>query len=309
MIVNSGSMCYTKQVGNINSTVEGSKVTGNTELMARNAVVDGIKLRYIYRGYDESQRRYNSIMRMLEDASGWSDEAVRNYVKFAKVKSGKRGGPEYDSYFIGGKLARKIPANWLDEQLNAVVEVQVKWYLVEGDRRGLEAFNDAVWSAAGGKFRPAWYGAQGGRGRSEPGSRGLSFSTGKADVHVGIRKYRGERPAVEGHVKDKVLRTIVNDVQDREERHNAVGSTAKPFQEVQYQAAVRAARRFLRAVRSRGIVLTDYFQGVSYVSWVNPLHEKGFDLLDENEERAAAEAAKITGVYLSEDGQFTMELE
>lgn len=269
--------------------------------MAANARIDGIKLRWPYLDYEIHQNRYYHLVEMLASNSGWSEQQVMGYIKYQKVKSGIRGGGELTSVFIGGKLAKHLDATWLDEQLPYVAEVQTKWYLVEGNGRGQQAFEDAVWSARWGSFRPAFYGAQGKRGRSEPGSRGLSFSTGKSDVHVGIRRYRGERAGVEAHVKGQTLRSTVSEVRDRREREYPAGNAPKSFPEIQYQASLRGARRFLRALRSRGIVLTDYFQGVSYISWERPLHEIAWELLDADEERKGAALGMKPGFIGSDD--------
>lgn len=274
--------------------------------MAANARCDGVKFKWPYGDYTVHQQRAEKLYDMLAENSGWPLEKVREYVKYAKVKSGKRGGGEITSVFIGGALARHLDKAWVEANLTYLTEVQVKWYLVEGKGRGQQPFEDAVWHARDGSFRPAFYGTQGKRGRSEPGSRGLSFSTGKSDVHVGARRYRGERYGVEAHVKDKVLRQIVNDVQGRHEREYPTGNAPRAFPEVQYQAALRGARRFLRSIRSRGIALTDYFQGVSYISWERPLHEIAWELLDAEEEKLGAAVGTKPGFISREDGQLPL---
>lgn len=274
--------------------------------MAHNARLDGVKFRWPYTDYTVHQQRAERLYEMLTEASGWPEQSVRNYVKYAKVKSGKKGGGEITSVFIGGALAKHLPPEWVEENLTYLAEVQTKWYLVEGKGYGQQSLEDAVWNSRDGSFRPAFYGAQGKRGRSEPGSRGLSFSAGDSDIHVGARRYRGERYGVESHVKNKVLRQIVGEVRQRQERQYPAGNAPKAFPEVQYQASLRGARRFLRSLRSRGIALTDYFQGVSYISWEKPLHEIGWELLDADEERQGAAVGMKPGFISKADGQLPL---
>lgn len=278
----------------------------NEELMARNAILDGIALRYPQNDAGNTQIRYNRIIDALAEQSGWDDTAVRNYVKFQIIKSGKRGGGNLEAYFIGGKLLRYITVEWLDAHVDNLTEIHVKFYLVEGEGQGHGAFVDAIWNARTGKFAGAFYDGKGQRGRSEPGYRAVALSRQGADTHVTVKRYRGERTHVEGHVKGSALRGIVAEQRDRQAREYSRGTSGAVFPEVQYQAARRTSRRFLRAIRSRGIALTEFFEGVSYVSWEQPIHEKAYDLLDGEEERQAAAFGEFPGFVGRADKQLNL---
>lgn len=275
---------------------------GNTALMARNAVLDGLAFRWPFRDYEEHNARHAELVSILTAESGFEYAKVLKYVKYDVIKSGKRGGGQLSALFIGGSLARHLPHEWIDAHIDNLTEVQVKFYLIERESGSYEAFIVATFAARGGKFAPAWYGpGNTGRGKSE--ARAVTFGRDKAGLHVTANKYRGERPGVEGHIGGEVLRKVRNGVVEREQRAASVGASRKAFPEVQYQAALRTARRFVSAVRSRGIVLTDYFKGVSYVSWERPLHEIGYDLLDADEETLAVKTATIEGVIRRGDRQ------
>jgi hypothetical protein len=282
---------------------------GNAAIMARNAVTDGIAMRWPFNGWEEHNRRYHDIVDMLVNASGKSLEEVFKLVKYDKIKSGKRDGRELSALFLGGTIVKHVDRVWLEANIEYLTEVQVKFYLVEGDRLGYEAFVNAFWSAGTGKFAAAFYqpGNTGKRRKSDTAA--VTVGRDKAGLHVTANKYRGQRPGVEGHVTGEVFRKAKRSVLDREDRERENGNARSAFPEVKYQAALRTARRFLSATRSRGIVLTDYFIGVSYVSWEKPLHERGYDVLDPAEERLQARLKDVPGVFPDADTQLGLDLD
>lgn len=275
----------------------------NEDLLARNAVLDGVRFTFPHRGYDLSQQRYEGIVEALAEASKWSDQQVRDTIKFQRIKSGRAGSIELDAYFIGGKLARFIVPAGLDRYGFNVTEMQVKFYLVEAFEGAHNVFTDACYAATGryaGKFYTP---SDAPRNKRASGSKGVSFGNQKADLHVTVNKYRGERSGVEGHFRGQQLNRAKSDSKRRQEDTGRRPSAEQTFAEVQHQAARRTARRLLRAARSRGIVLTDYFKGVSNISWQRPLHHDEFDILDPEEERQGVAFDGVPGFYTRLDGQ------
>lgn len=277
--------------------------TGNAALMARNAVTDGIAMRWPYEDEASHHTRYLAIVAMYVAESGSDEMQVRKQVKYERIKSGRHNGGYLSALFVGGSLVKYTNREWLEENIEHLTEVQVKFYLIEQKEGSYEAFIEATWAGRGGKFKPAWYGTTGTGRQGKSQSRAFTLGTDKSDLHVTANKYRGERPGIEGHVKGEVLRKAKRAVVEREQREADNGTARKAFPEVKYQASLRTARRFLSAVRSRGIVLTDYFKGVSYISWERPLHERGFDVLDPEEERLQAALGDIEGVYPDSERQ------
>lgn len=274
----------------------------NEETLAQNAYLDGVRLTFTYRGDDLSQQRYNGIVAALSEASGFDEDKVRGLLKWSRIRSGKRTKNELEAYFIGGVLARHFRRAGLDRYGEAITEVQMKFHLVERYEGAHNAFIDATYAAAG-QFQPKWYGpaGAGARNKRAAGTKGVTFGNQKSDLHVTVNKYRGERTGVEGHFRGKQLSKVKAETTRRAGGRDAGRSQEQVSTAVQLEAAHRTARRFLRAVRSRGIVFTDYFIGASYVSWDKPLHDKGFDLLNEEEERQAVMFHDAPGFFSTDD--------
>lgn len=272
----------------------------NEEILARNMFMDGVRLTFPRRGFDDAQRIANHIYGALSEASGWDDTAVRKYVRYSLVKSGKRGGLELDSFFIGGQLAKLFKRAGLDCYVFNITEIHAKCYLIEQSEGSHEAFVIALWSGRG-KFAISGYNpGPGTRSKRSSGDRGATIGNPKSDLHVAVKKYRGERAAVEGHVKGQMLNKVRAEARRRAGAADFAGNTSVALAEVFTQAAHRSAKRFLSAVRSRGLVLTDYFKGASYISWEEPLHEKAIDLLDNVEEEQYVAFASVPGFYYGE---------
>ena len=257
----------------------------NEVLIAGNMSVDGVRIRFPRRGYDESQRRVNHVFSELARLSGWDEQAVRKYVKYGIVKSGKQGGGEWDSFFIGGQLTKSDTRPFFVANYKYVTEVHVHAYLVEKYAGAHEQFCIAFYASGGGKFTSSGYNpGPGARAKKSSGERGITIGNPKSDLHVGVRKYRGERAKVEGHYQGAGLAKARSKAARDHADSRYDGGPFDGFAALVAQASSRTANRFLTAVRSRGIVLTEYYAGVSYISWERPLHETDFDRFDQEEE-------------------------
>lgn len=272
----------------------------NETVMARNSILDAFALRFAYQDSDIAIQRYNRIMALFAEWSGWTDDKVRSYVKYNIISSGKRNGTKLEAFFVGGKLARVADPAWLSGHLRNLTELHLKFYLIDREESSYESYVTRYANAGSGKYATAVYRTAGNRGRSEHGTRNVAIARGSADLHLGVRKYRGERAAVEGHVKGKVLRTVIDNVLRRHEGEHANRTPGALIREVQSEAAYQSAKRYCSANRSREIVLTDYFVGVSPISWVNPLHDTRYDELDPEQERQGAAFGELEG-YIGTD--------
>lgn len=275
----------------------------NEDLLARNAVLDGVRLTFPHRGYDLGQQRYNGICEALAQASGLELQSIRDTIKFSRVKSGKAGSVELDVYFIGGKLARWFEKAGLDRYGFQVTELQVKFYLVEAYDGAHNQFIDACYAATG-RYAGAFYTpSHSPRNKRASGSSGARFGNPKSDLHVTVNRYADERTGCEGHFRGQQLSRAKTASRQRQADSGVRPRAEQTFQEIQSAAARRTARRLLRSVRSRGIVLTDYFKGVSNISWSRPLHHTEFDILDPEEERQGVAFDGAPGFYSRDDGQ------
>lgn len=277
----------------------------NAERLARNSVLDGIRLTFPYQDAEWEQQRFNAIMSELAEATNQDETTVRNRVKFSRIKSGGKSGRELAVYFISGREAKAFSSTSLVRYYRAATEWQCKFYLIPKEGNSNEAFVDACYYADGGKFSAKFYGAsKSKRSKRDGGSKGVTFGSQKSDVHVTLNRYANERTGVETHVKGKAASKMQQDLRTRQRSRGTQGDARENFRELFAEASLRGARRFLQSVRSRGIILTDYFVGVSHISWAEPLHDKSFHVLDADEERAIV----LAGAAENEEGEADQEV-
>ena len=282
---------------------------GNVDALANLATVDGMRFIWPYGGSDEHQRRYNRICQMIADAAGMPDAEVRSYLKYKRIKSGRQDGGELTALFIGGKLAKAVPVEWIDANINHLTELHVKVWLIDAKQGAHNALIDEVYNAKGGKYKPTIYGPERGRGRNQPGAKGLTFGTDKAGIHITVNRYRDCRTHIEAHVQGAVLSAIVADTLRRQGANSVAGTISEIFPAVQYEAAYRGIERVCGALRSRGLRLTDHFKAGSSVSWIRPLFADNSVPLSDQEEKVLAVNEASREQNISDDEQLTLELD
>jgi len=279
----------------------------NENVIARNCHCDAVRLSFPRRGSDETQRLCNHIYAALAEASGMSDYDVRQYVKYHIVKSGRRGGAELDTFFIGGKLSRFFVRAGLSVYFKNISEIHAKFYLVEKYNAAHEDFVTALWTGTGSFVVNGYNPGKQSRSPRSSGNRGATVGNPKSDLHVTFNRYRGERSASEGHLRGLLLTKDKGDAAERFGLERAVGSEEIDAGALFTQAARRTARRLLAASRSRGLNIADFFKGVSDVSWEKPLHDDTYDALNSDEEMQYIKFADVPGYRYGK--QYDLDLE
>jgi len=291
------TICYTREVmGDLRHTrTEVIILVSNETIIARNCHCDAVRLSFPRRGSDETQRLCNHIYAALSEASGMSDYDVRQYVKYHIVKSGRRGGAELDTFFIGGKLSKFFSKAGLGVYVENISEIHAKFYLVEKYDAAHEDFVTALWTGTGSFVVNGYNPGKQSRSPRSSGNRGATVGNPKSDLHCTVNRYRGERSASEGHLRGLLLASDRRDILEWEYVFGSNRSTQDYVDAIFAQAARRTARRLLAACRSRGINIVDYFKGVSGISWEKPLHHEDWDVLNSDEEKQYIKFADVPG--------------
>ena len=259
-------------------------MASNETVIARNCHCDAVRLSFPRKGSDETQRLCNHIYAELSEASGMSDYDVRKYVKYHIVKSGRRGGAELDTFFIGGKLSKFFIRAGLGVYFKNISEIHAKFYLVGVNDASHEDFTTALWTGTGSFVVNGYNPGRQSRSPRSSGNRGATVGNPKSDLHVTFNRYRGEHSASEGHLRGLLLAKDKGDVSERFGLPGSVGSAQVDADALFAQAARRTARRLLAACRSRGINIADYFKGATDISWIKPLHGEDWTELSHDEE-------------------------
>jgi len=279
----------------------------NETIIARNCHCDAVRLSFPRRGSDETQRLCNHIYTSLSEASGMSDYDVRQYVKYHIVKSGRRGGAELDTFFIGGKLSRFFVRAGLSVYFKNISEIHAKFYLVEKYNAAHEDFVTALWTGTGSFVVNGYNPGKQSRSPRSSGNRGATVGNPKSDLHVTFNRYRGERSASEGHLRGLLLAKDKSDAAERFGLERALGSAEVDAGALFAQTARRTARRLLAAARSRGLNIADFFKGVSDVSWEKPLHDDTYDALNSDEEMQYIKFADVPGFRYGKQSGLDLE--
>jgi len=279
----------------------------NENVIARNCHCDAVRLSFPRRGSDETQRLCNHIYAALSEASGMSDYDVRQYVKYHIVKSGRRGGAELDTFFIGGKLSKFFVRAGLSVYFKNISEIHAKFYLVENYDAAHEDFVTALWTGSGSFVVNGYNPGKQSRSPRSSGNRGATVGNPKSDLHVTFNRYRGERSASEGHLRGLLLAKDKGDVSERWGLARTPGDSEIDAGALFAQAARRTARRLLAAARSRGLNIADFFKGASDISWSKPLHNEDWDEFDSNEEKLYIKFADVAGYRYSKQSDLDLE--
>lgn len=215
---------------------------------------------------------------------GWSDAEISRDVRTSVIGAGKGGRFRLlDTWWVNGKAAAVIAKK--DQRFaKSVTELHVKCFWVERKPGDHERFIDAMWSSKFPVTMAGFRGKPNAKSRRTAGHKGARIGNPKSDNHKVIYKGADEKTGTEVHLKGRQLGRIKETAHERyvSERRRETGRTL--WDVTVEECAYHAAHSLLKSLREMGINITDYFSGVSSVSWSRPLHGDDVECLDEQQE-------------------------
>lgn len=255
----------------------------NVGIVSEHMTCDGARFSLPHMGDDLYFQNKEYIYKLLADA-GMSDEEVRNAVKTAVVKGGKSGGSGMiDTWWVNGKAAEVI-GKASEQFARATSEIHLKCFWAEVRPGSHDAFIDALWST---KFQLTMAGFRGkpsSRSRRTSGHRGARIGNPTSDNHKVIYKGTNEKTGMEVHLKGRQLGRIKEATKERHKAERKRNPKVKFWEVLVSECSYYAAQTLLKSLRDAGINVTDYFKGVSSVSWEKPLHGDDTEALDSAQE-------------------------
>lgn len=255
----------------------------NAWLVAEHMVCDGARFSLPHMGDDLYFQNKAYVEKLCLDA-GMTETEFKDAVKTAVVSGGKGGARRLiDCWWCNGKAA-EIIGRASEQFARNTTELHVKCFWAERKPGDHDRFIDALWSSKFPLTMAGFRGKPNSRSRRTSGHRGARIGNPSSDNHKVIYKGRGEKTGTESHIKGRQLARIKQTADERHRSEKKRSPGVKFFDVLVDEVRYHAAQTFLKSLREAGINITDYFKGVSSISWERPLHADDTEALDSEQE-------------------------
>lgn len=255
----------------------------NVAIVAEKMVCDGARVSLPHMGDDMYFQNKEYVNTLLEKA-GMTAEQIARAVKTDVVSGGQTGNRRLiDVWWLNAEAANIVlRAN--EHFAHSVSEVHMKVFFAQKGPQEHSRFIDAMWSSRFAITMAAFRGKPNEKSRRTAGHKGARIGNPKSDNHKVIYKGRDEKTGMECHIKGRQLARIKETARERHTTVKRTDKDAKFWDTLVDEVGYHAAHSLMKSLREMGINVTDFFKGVSSVSWEKPLHGDDTEALDAEQE-------------------------
>lgn len=255
----------------------------NVAIVAEKMRCDGARFSLPHMGDDLYFQNKAYVEKLLTDA-GMSDDDIKDAVKTAVIAGGKGGNRRLiDVWWCNGKAAAIIGAA-SEHFARSTSEVHMKCFWVERKPGDHERMIDALWSSKWEMTLAAFRGKPREKNRRKSGHKGARIGNPASDNHKVLYKGRGERTGTEVHLKGRQLARVKEKTTQRVTSERKRNPKANYWEILVEDCSHYCAASLMKSLREAGIDMTQYFKGVSTISWERPLGPDDAEALDAGQE-------------------------